>query len=234
MFSSRAVVALLTNGYSGDALASGRHGGGGQMITLYGWGTPNGRKVSIALEELGLSYEVQRIDIMSRQQFAPEFLALNPNNKIPVISNSEGPDGNPFILFESGAILIYLADKTARLLPASGRARYLTLQWLMFQMGGVGPMFGQMHHFQRYAKEQGYSVERYTAETHRLYGVLEGQLARNEFVAGSEYTIADIAVYPWIARFELHKLDWSVVPNVKRWYDAIGARPAVVRGMEAL
>lgn len=204
------------------------------MITLYGWGTPNARKVSIALEEVGLAYEVQRVDIMNRQQFSPEFLALNPNNKIPVIVDSEGPDGNRFTLFESGAILIYLADKVGKLLPASGPAHYLTLQWLMFQMGGVGPIFGQMHHFQRYAKEQTYSVERYTAETHRLYGVLEGLLARNEFIAGSEYTIADIAVYPWIARFELHKLDWSVLPNVKRWYDMVGARPAVVRGMEAL
>ncbi|MFM0741738.1 glutathione S-transferase N-terminal domain-containing protein [Paraburkholderia xenovorans] len=204
------------------------------MITLYGWGTPNGRKVSIALEEVGLAYEIRRVDIMNRQQFSPEFLALNPNNKIPVIIDSEGPDGNRITLFESGAILIYLADKVGKLLPASGRAHYQTLQWLMFQMGGVGPIFGQMHHFQRYAKEQTYSVERYTSETHRLYGVLEAVLGGNEFIAGSEYTIADIAVYPWIARFELHKLDWSALPNVKRWYDAVGTRPAVVRGMEAL
>jgi GSH-dependent disulfide-bond oxidoreductase len=204
------------------------------MIKLYGWGTPNGRKISIALEELALPYSVTRVDITKDEQFTEAFLSLNPNNKIPVIVDQDGPDGQPITLFESGAILMYLADKTGRLMPSTGPAYYRTLQWLMFQMGGVGPMFGQMHHFERYAKEQEYSVKRYAKETHRLYGVLDGQLARSEFVAGSEYSVADIAVYPWIARFELHKIEWSSIPNVKRWYDLVGAREAVKRGMEAL
>jgi GSH-dependent disulfide-bond oxidoreductase len=204
------------------------------MIELYTWGTPNGRKISIALEELGLPYNVHPVNIMTGQQFTTEFLALNPNNKIPVIQDSEGSEGHPITLFESGAILIYLADKTQRLLPASGIARYQTLQWLMFQMGGVGPMFGQTHHFRRYAAHEKYSLERYTAETHRLYRVLDGRLAQSEFVAGDEYSIADIAVYPWVSRFELHQLDWAVVPHVRRWYETLGARPAVRRGMEVL
>jgi GSH-dependent disulfide-bond oxidoreductase len=204
------------------------------MIKLYGWGTPNGRKISIALEEMALLYSVTRVDITKDEQFTEAFLALNPNNKIPVIVDEDGPDGEPITVFESGAILIYLANKTGRLMPASGRAYYRTLEWLMFQMGGIGPMFGQMHHFQRYARDQEYGVKRYAKETHRLYGVLDGQLARNEFVAGSDYSIADIAVYPWIARFELHQIEWSSIPNVKRWYDRLGARDAVRRGMEAL
>jgi GST-like protein len=202
------------------------------MIELYTWGTPNGRKVSIALEELGMPYNVHPVDIMNGGQFTAEFLALNPNNKIPVIQDSDGPDGQTLTLFESGAILVYLADKTQRLLPASGIARYRTLQWLMFQMGGVGPIFGQTHHFRRYATQEKYSVDRYTAETHRLYGVLNSRLAQSEFVAGDEYSIADIAIYPWISRFELHQLDWGDVPHVKRWFDTVGARPAVRRGME--
>jgi GSH-dependent disulfide-bond oxidoreductase len=204
------------------------------MIELYGWGTPNGRKISIALEELALPYSVTWVDITKDEQFTEAFLSLNPNNKIPVIVDDDGPDGRPITVFESGAILMYLADKTGRLMPASGRAYYRTLEWLMFQMGGIGPMFGQMHHFQRYAKDQEYGVKRYAKETHRLYGVLDGQLAHNEFVAGSEYSIADIAVYPWIARVELHQIEWAAIPNVKRWYDMVGARDAVKRGMEAL
>ncbi|WP_168795918.1 glutathione S-transferase N-terminal domain-containing protein [Paraburkholderia aromaticivorans] len=204
------------------------------MIKLYGWGTPNGRKISIALEELALRYSVTRVDITKDEQFTKEFLSLNPNNKIPVIVDEDGPDGRPITVFESGAILMYLADKTGKLMPESGRAYYRTLQWLMFQMGGVGPMLGQMHHFQRYAREQEYGLKRYGAETRRLYGVLDKQLAHNEFVAGSDYSIADIAVYPWIARFELHQIEWSSVKNVERWYDQLGARGAVKRGMEAL
>jgi GST-like protein len=204
------------------------------MIELYGWGTPNGRKISIALEELAMPYQITKIDIMKDEQFGEAFLALNPNNKIPVIVDEDGPDGQPITVFESGAILLYLAKKAGKLLPSSGRAYYRTLQWLMFQMGGIGPIFGQMHHFQRYAKEQEYSVKRYAAETRRLYSVLDGQLARSEFVAGNEYSIADIAIYPWIARFELHQIEWSSVPNVKRWYDMLGSREAVKRGMEAL
>ncbi|MGF6636647.1 glutathione binding-like protein [Paraburkholderia sp. 35.1] len=204
------------------------------MIDLYTWGTPNGRKISIVLEELNLDYRLHRIDITNGEQFGEEFLALNPNNKIPVIRDSSGPDGHPVTLFESGAILVYLADKTQRLLPISGFARYETIQWLMFQMGGIGPMFGQTHHFRRYAAEQKYSLERYTAETHRLYKVLDGKLAKSEFVAGGAYSIADIAIYPWVARFELHQLDWAAVPHVKRWYDTLSERPSVKRGMEAL
>jgi GSH-dependent disulfide-bond oxidoreductase len=204
------------------------------MIELYTWGTPNGRKISIVLEELGLPYNVHPVNIMTGKQLTAEFLSLNPNNKIPVIQDSDGPDDHPITLFESGAILVYLADKTQRLLPASGAARYKTLQWLMFQMGGIGPMFGQMHHFRRNAAEQVYSLDRYKTETHRLYQVLEGTLAKSEFVAGDEYSIADIAIYPWVARFELHDIDWASIPHVKRWYDTLGSRPAVMRGMEVL
>ncbi|GAB7542932.1 glutathione binding-like protein [Cupriavidus sp. 8B] len=204
------------------------------MIELYTWGTPNGRKVSIALEELAMPYNVHSVDIMNGSQFAAGFLALNPNNKIPVIQDSDGPDGRAVTLFESGAILVYLADKAQQLLPEAGIARYHTIQWLMFQMGGVGPMFGQTHHFRRYAAQEKYSLDRFTAETHRLYGVLNNRLAQSEFVAGEAYSIADIAIYPWIARFELHQIDWGTVPHVKRWYDAVGARPAVRRGMKVL
>jgi GST-like protein len=204
------------------------------MIDLYAWGTPNGRKISIALEELGIPFTLHSVDITKGQQYHPEFLALNPNNKIPVVTDSEGPEGTKITLFESGAILVYLADKTKKLLPVAGPERYTTLQWLMFQMGGVGPMFGQTHHFRRYAPLETYSVERYTSETHRLYRVLNSRLAKSAYVAGNEFSIADIAIYPWIARFELHALEWTAVPNVRRWYDMVGARPAVKRGMEAL
>ena len=204
------------------------------MIDLYAWGTPNVRKVSIALEELGMPFNVHMIDILKGEQFSPGFLALNPNNKIPVIVDPQGPRGRKITLFESGAILVYLAEKSGKLLPASGPERFTTLQWLMFQMGGIGPMFGQTHHFRRYASEQTYSLKRYTSETHRLYRVLDQQLGKSEFVAGSEYSVADIAIYPWVARFELHQLRWDEVPNVKRWFDALGARPAVKRGMEVL
>ena len=204
------------------------------MIKLYGCGTPNGRKVSIAMEELALPYEIHLIDIMKGEQFTKEFLAINPNNKIPAIVDDEGPDGKSITLFESGAILVYLANKTGRLMPAVGSAYFRTMQWLMFQMGGVGPMLGQMHHFKRYAKDQTYSLTRYTTETHRLYKVLDGQLEKHQFIAGNDYSIADIAIFPWIARFELHDIEWSSVPNVKRWYDIVGARSAVKRGMEAL
>ncbi|TPQ39139.1 glutathione S-transferase N-terminal domain-containing protein [Cupriavidus pinatubonensis] len=204
------------------------------MIDLYSWSTPNGRKISIALEELNLGYTLHPVDISKGEQFSAEFLAMNPNNKIPVIRDSDGVDGHPVTLFESGAILVYLADKARRLLPVAGRARYETIQWLMFQMGGVGPMFGQTHHFQRYAAHEKYSLERYTTETHRLYKVLDGQLAKNEFVGGDAYSIADIAIYPWVARFGLHQIDLASVPHVKRWYDTLGERPAVQRGMEVL
>jgi len=201
------------------------------MIDLYTWSTPNGRKVSVMLEEVGLPYRAHRIDIGKGDQFTPQFQAINPNGKIPAIVDPDGPDGKPLPLFESGAILIYLADKTGKLLPAEGRARYTALQWLMFQMGGVGPMFGQAHHFIRFAREKvPYGVERYGKETVRLYGVMDKRLAESEYLAG-EYTIADIATYPWVARHDFHEVDLAQFPNVKRWYDAIGARPAVKRGM---
>ena len=201
------------------------------MIGLYTWKTPNGRKVSVMLEECGLRYNTHAIDIGKGVQFTPEFLALNPNGKIPALTDSDGPDGEPIALFESGAILIYLAGKTGKLLPASDRGKYLALQWLMFQMGGVGPIFGQVHHFLRAAKEQvPYAIERYGKEKDRLYGVLNQRLGDAEYLAG-EYSIADIATYSWVARHEWHKTELRDFPNVKRWYDAIGARAAVQRGM---
>jgi GST-like protein len=202
------------------------------MIQLYTWTTPNGRKVSIMLEELGLAYETHAINIGKNDQFTPEFVAINPNSKIPAIVDPEGPDGQPISIMESGAILIYLAEKTGKLLPASGRGRSLALQWLMFQMGGVGPMFGQVHHFLRAAKEPvPYAIERYTKETQRLYGVLDARLKDGEFLADA-YSIADIATYPWVARYEWHKTRLEDFPNVKRWFDAISKRPAVERGMK--
>jgi GST-like protein len=201
------------------------------MIELYTWKTPNGRKVSIMLEECGLPYRVRPVDIGKGEQFTPEFLAINPNNRIPAIVDPEGPDGAPLPLFESGAILVYLAGKCARFLPGTTRAKYIALQWLMFQMGGVGPMFGQAHHFLRSAKEQvPYGIERYSKETRRLYGVLDKRLGEAAYLA-EEYSIADIATYPWVARFDWHKVDLAEFPQVKRWFDAISLRPAVARGM---
>jgi GST-like protein len=201
------------------------------MIDLYTWTTPNGRKVSIMLEELGLPYRVHAINIGKDDQFKPEYVKINPNSKIPSIVDPDGPDGKPIALMESGAILVYLADKTGKLLAKSGRARYEALQWLMFQMGGVGPVFGQVHHFLRAAKEQvPYAIERYGKETKRLYGVLNERLKDSSCLAG-DYSIADIATYPWVARHEWHKTDLSAFPHVKRWYDAISARPAVQKGM---
>jgi GST-like protein len=201
------------------------------MIDLYTWTTPNGRKVSIMLEELGLPYRVHPVNIGKDDQFKPDYLKINPNGKIPSIVDPEGPDGKPISMMESGAILIYLADKTGKLLAKSGRDRYVALQWLMFQMGGVGPMFGQTHHFLRAAKEPvPYAIERYGKETRRLYGVLNDRLKDHAYLAG-EYSIADIATYPWVARHEWHKTDLNDFPGVKRWFDAISARPAVQKGM---
>ena len=201
------------------------------MIDLYTWTTPNGRKVSIMLEECGLPYKAHAINIGQGEQFKPEFIALNPNSKIPAMVDTDGPDGKPITLFESGAILVYLAGKTGKFLPASDRDKYIALQWLMFQMGGVGPMFGQVHHFLRAAKEQvPYGIARYSKEKDRLYGVLDKRLGEAEYLAG-EYSIADIATYPWVARYDWHKTNLADHPNVKRWFDQIGARPAVQRGM---
>jgi GSH-dependent disulfide-bond oxidoreductase len=201
------------------------------VIDLYTWGTPNGRKASIMLEEVGLPYRVLPIDISKGAQHTPEFLAINPNGRIPAIIDSEGPGGKSIRIFESGAILIYLAEQTGKLLSAEPRRRMETLVWLMFQMGGVGPMFGQAHHFLRAAPEPvPYGIERYTKETRRLYGVLDGRLGEEAYLAG-EYSIADIATYPWVARHDWHKVELKDFPNVARWYEAIGARPAVARGM---
>ena len=200
------------------------------MIDLYTWSTPNGRKVSIMLEECALPYRVHRINIgTNSEQFAPEYLKINPNGKIPSIVDPDGPGGKPYAMMESGAILIYLAEKTGKLLPAP--MRYDVLQWLMFQMGGVGPMFGQAHHFMRAKKDEiPYGTERYGNEAKRLYGVMDKHLASSRFFA-SEYSIADMAIYPWVARHEWHRVELAAFPNVKRWYDAVGARPAVVKGM---
>ena len=200
-------------------------------LQLYSFPTPNGVKVSIMLEEIGLPYEAHMVDITKNETWGPEFLSLNPNGKIPAIVDHDGPAGKPFPLFESGAILLYLAEKAGRLLPDAPIARYQALQWLMFQMGGVGPMFGQVHHFLRTAPEPvPYAIERYTRETRRLYGVLNQHFSCNEYLA-PEYSVADIATFPWVARHEWHKVDLNDFPEVKRWFDAIAARPAVQRGM---
>jgi GST-like protein len=201
------------------------------MIQLYTWGTPNGKKVSIMLEEIELPYEVHPINIGQGDQFKPEYLAINPNNKIPSIIDTDGPGGKPFPLFESGAILMYLAEKSGKLSPTDMRQRYTVIQWLMFQMGGVGPMFGQANYFFRLEEKVPYAIERYQKEALRLYGVLEKALGQNEYLAG-KYSIADIATYPWVWRHEMHHVKLEEFPNVKGWYDKISERPAVKRGME--
>ncbi len=203
------------------------------MIELYTWGTPNGRKVSIMLEELGLEYNVHEVNIGKGEQHDPEFLKISPNNKIPGIIDTDGPGAKPLNMFETGAILIYLAEKTgSELLPPGPRKRAQTMQWLMWQMGGVGPMFGQAHVFMFNPKEEvPFARERYHKETKRLYGVMDRQLADNKFIAGDDYTIADIAIFPWVQRNNRHQVDLNEFPNVKRWYDEIGARPAVEKGM---
>ncbi|HUZ31683.1 MAG TPA: glutathione S-transferase N-terminal domain-containing protein [Xanthobacteraceae bacterium] len=196
------------------------------MIDLYSWTTPNGRKVSIALEELGLPYTAHPVDISKGDQFKPEFLKVAPNNRIPAIIDHD----NNMSLMESGAILIYLADKTGKLLPKTGEPRYRTVEWLMWQMGGPGPMFGQLHHFVKYNKNKSaYAEERYLKEAHRLYGVLDKRLADRQYVA-DDYSIADIAIWPWVAQYEWQTVDLNQYPNVKRWYHAIAQRPAVQKG----
>lgn len=202
------------------------------MIDLYTWSTPNGRKVSIMLEEVGLPYTAHPVDISKDEQFAPEYLAINPNNKIPAIVDHEGPGGRTLTVFESGAILVYLAEKTGRLLPSRGVNRYEVLKWLMWQMGGFGPMLGQAHHFRRAVKEPNpYGEQRYTDEAKRLYGVLDGRLADHAFVAGADFSIADIAIFPWAHRHEWQGVQLSDYSNVRRWFDEVAARPAVERGM---
>lgn len=201
------------------------------MIDLYTWSTPNGRKVSIMLEETGLDYRVKPVNIGQGEQFAPEFLKISPNNRIPAIVDHAGPKGQAFALFESGAILLYLAYKSGKLLPGDPAQQFKVMQWLMFQMGGIGPMFGQAHHFFRAAPQPvPYAIERYTQETRRLYKVLDHQLEDHEFIAG-DYSIADIAIYPWIARHEWHRVALADFPAVQRWFAGMGARPAVQQGM---
>ena len=205
------------------------------MIDLYSWPTPNGHKVHILLEELDLPYRIHGVNIGTGEQFKPEFLRISPNNKIPALVDPDGPGGTPITLFESGAMLIYLAEKTGRFLPASGTARYTTLQWLMWQMGGLGPMLGQAHHFRIYAPEKiDYAVGRYTNEAKRLYGVMDARLASSTYLAGDDYTIADMAAFPWCRSASNQGVDWADYPHAKRWFDAIAARPAVQRGVAVL
>ncbi len=205
------------------------------MIDVYSWATPNGHKVHIMLEECGLPYRVHPINIGAGDQFRPEFLKISPNNKIPAIVDDQGPDGRPISLFESGAILLYLAAKTGKFLPRTDRQKFEVLQWLMFQMGGVGPMLGQTHHFRIYAPEKiEYAVNRYTNETKRLYGVMDKQLATHRYIAGDEYTIADIAIFPWLRSWQNQGIDWADYPHLKKWFDEISLRPAVMRGVQVL
>ena len=205
------------------------------MIDLYSWPTPNGQKIHILLEELGLPYNVHGVNIGTGEQFKPEFLRISPNNKIPALVDADGPGGQPLALFESGAILVYLAEKTGRFLPASGAERYTTLQWLMWQMGGLGPMLGQAHHFRIYAPEKiDYAITRYTNEARRLYAVLDQRLAQSPWLGGDDYSIADIAAFPWCRSAKNQGVDWAEYPHAKRWFDAIAARPAAQRGLAVL
>jgi GST-like protein len=204
------------------------------MIDVYTWATPNGHKVHIMLEECGLPYTVHAVDIGAGDQFEPKFLAISPNNKIPAIVDSDGPDGKPISLFESGAILLYLAGKTGRFLPDDVRGKYTAVQWLMFQMGSIGPMFGQAHHFRNYAPEKlEYAIKRYTREANRLYAVMDKHLGKVAFFAGP-YSVADIAIFPWTRSYANQGVDLDEYPNVKRWFDTISARPAVQRGVQVL
>lgn len=205
------------------------------MIDLYSWPTPNGHKVHIMLEECHLPYRVHPINIGTGDQFQPEFLKVSPNNKIPAIVDSEGPDGKPISLFESGAILTYLAAKTGKFLPKNDRAKFEVLQWLMFQMGGVGPMLGQAHHFRIYAPEKiSYAIDRYTNEAKRVYGVMNKRLESSAWIGGKSYSIADIAIFPWLRSWQNQGIDWADYPALKAWYDRVGERPGVKRGVQVL
>lgn len=206
------------------------------MIDVYSWPTPNGHKVHIMLEECGLAWRAIPVNIGAGDQFKPEFLRISPNNKIPAITDPNGPDGKPISLFESGAILVYLAGKTGRFMPEGDRAKYEVLQWLMFQMGSVGPMLGQAHHFRIYAPDRiPYAIDRYTNEANRLYGVLDRQLAlTGAWVAGRQYSIADMAIWPWTRSHANQGVDLADYPNVQRWSATIEARPAVQRGIKVL
>lgn len=203
-----------------------------QPIELYTWSTPNGRKISIMLEECGIPYNVHPVNIGEGEQHDPEFLKISPNNKIPAIVDPDGPGGAPMELFESGAILYYLAEKTGKFMPITPKGRFIVMEWLMWQMGGVGPFLGQAHHFRRFAPEKiPYAIERYTKEAKRLYSVLDKRLAESRYLAGVNYSIADIATYPWTARWEWQGIDWDDYPNARRWFDELSARPAVEKGM---
>ena len=202
------------------------------MIDCYTWKTSNGKKATIMLEECGLEYNLHPINIGSDGQFSPEFVAINPNSKIPAIIDQDGPGGKPYTIIESGAILMYLAEKTGKFMPTDTAARYDVIQWLMFQMGGIGPIFGQVHHFKRAAKEQvPYAINRYYTECRRLYGVLDGRLANREYLAG-DVSIADFAALPWVFRHTWQEVDLGDFPNVDRWFNRLMARPALGRGME--
>ena len=205
------------------------------MIDLYFWVTPNGYKVTILLEELGWDYKVIPVRIGKGEQFRPEFLAISPNNKIPALVDHEGPGGKPIAIFESGAILMYLAEKSGwRFMPQEMRRRYEVVEWLMFQMASVGPMLGQAHHFRRYAPEPiPYAVERYTNEARRIYGVIDRRLGKAPYLAG-DYSIADMATFPWIRPHRWQGQELDEFPNLRRWYDAMKARPAVQRGLAVL
>ena len=206
------------------------------MIELHTWDTPNGRKISVALEEMALPYKVKTVNITKDEQFEPAFLAISPNNRIPAIVDPEGPDGKPVSVFESGAILIYLAEKTGRFLPRDAREHVAVLEWLMWQMGGFGPMLGQVHHFLmvKDPADQRYGLERYGKETRRLYGVLDRRLQGRPFVATEqEPSIADFAILAWAWRHERHRVDLADFPQVRRWYEAMMARPGTRRGFEA-
>ena len=205
------------------------------MIDLYSWATPNGHKIHIMLEETGLPYRVHPVDIGAGDQFKPEFLKISPNNKMPAMIDSDGPDGKPMSMFESGAMLLYLASKTGKFLPEGQRERWSTLQWLMFQMGGVGPMLGQAHHFLGYAPEKiPYAMQRYAKEANRLYGVMDRRLTESKFIACDEYTIADMAIMPWLRYPERQGVNMDDYPHLKKWFAGIAARPAVQRGLKVL
>jgi len=209
------------------------------MIDVYSWATPNGHKVHIMLEEcgfrLGRDWRAIPINIGTGDQFRDDFLKISPNNKIPALVDPNGPDGKPISVFESGAILVYLASKTGRFLPSSDRGKFEALQWLMFQMGGVGPMLGQNHHFRLYAPEKiEYAINRYTNEAKRLYGVMDRRLATSKFLAGKQYSIADMATFPWLRNWQNQGVELGDYPHVKKWFDGIAARPAVQRGVQVL
>jgi GST-like protein len=205
------------------------------MIELYSWTTPNGHKIHIMLEETGLPYRVHKINLGAKEQTRPEYLKINPNGKIPAIVDTDGPDGKPLAIFESAAILVHLAQKSGKLLPTEPRLRYATLEWLMFQIANIGPMYGQAFHFRSVAPERvPYAIDRYTNEVGRLLGVIDKRLWEHAYLAGAEYTIADIATWPWVRNSHSFGFNMDNYPNVQRWVGAIAERPAVRRGLKAL